>query len=147
MLLYRQLLQSTMHELTFHTILPKVSEPLSLYHRHSSHQLRIGYYSCEHEIQYFAITLTSSFKQCKFAHLCSCIDIEISCVGLDDVTYSDDDIKPRIPQPQVKVEQPPLPIEIPPPQPPPEHLRKKPRAELTADFYDLLAEKGVSFAV
>jgi len=38
---------------------------------------------------------------------------------------------------------PPLPEGIPPPVPPPEHLRRKSKAELASDYFDLLSEKGV----
>jgi hypothetical protein len=38
---------------------------------------------------------------------------------------------------------PPLPKGIPPPVPPPEHLRRRTKAELASGYFDLLSEKGV----
>lgn len=63
------------------------------------------------------------------------------------MTFTDEDVKREplrmAPLIQAATGLPPLPREIPPPQPPPEHLRKKTRAELLSEFYDLLSEKGV----
>ena len=59
------------------------------------------------------------------------------------MSYSEEDVLGKAAaEPELSL--PPLPKEIPPPQPPPEHLRKKTNAELLSDFHDLLAEKGVN---
>jgi hypothetical protein len=60
-----------------------------------------------------------------------------SCLNAEeDVCYTEDETGGS--------ELPPLPEGIPPPIPPPEHLRMRTRAELTSEYFDLLAEKGVS---
>lgn len=64
--------------------------------------------------------------------------------GLEDVSYSAEDVSAE-PRAKSGMGLPPLPAEIPPPQPPPEHLRKKPHAELLSDFQDLLSEKNVRY--
>ena len=70
------------------------------------------------------------------------IPTESPYAELEDVSYSEEDVTGK-PTNGGETALPPLPKEVPPPQPPPEHLRKKSHAELLIDFRDLLADKGV----